>query len=264
MNRFLKSSPPFRPSQRRPAVGPCGKPAAQQSGQMPPPEVNVGTVQARDLPATFEQVARSPASRGGSSPARDRHPHTGTTARRGGARGRQPLHHRSGAFQATVTRAEADGERRSTPGPAQRTAAALPLYEAKATSQRDYDDAVSPSNRGADVKAAKARLIEARLDLQYARGGTDQRDTSRALQSEGSLVQAQQTLSRPYRSSTPSMSFSASPRASTSSSRAAISEGRLALPKDGKSTSAEMPMAASTNEPASQFTDVRVNRAPGP
>ena len=36
----------------------CGKPSAQQSGQMPPPEVNVVVVQARDLPATFEQVGQ--------------------------------------------------------------------------------------------------------------------------------------------------------------------------------------------------------------
>src|SRR6185436_14172905 len=34
----------------------CDKPAAQQQGQMPPPEVNVVVVQPRDLPAAIEQV----------------------------------------------------------------------------------------------------------------------------------------------------------------------------------------------------------------
>ena len=40
------------------AVG-CDKPSAQQTGQMPPPEVNVVTVQPRDIAATFEQVGQT-------------------------------------------------------------------------------------------------------------------------------------------------------------------------------------------------------------
>src|SRR5215813_5214258 len=37
----------------------CGKPSAQQTAQMPPPEVNVVTVQPREIAASFEQVGQT-------------------------------------------------------------------------------------------------------------------------------------------------------------------------------------------------------------
>ena len=45
-----------------------------------------------------------------------------------------------------------------------------PLFEAKAASQKDFDDATSAEEvAGADVKAARARLAEARLNLGYTK-----------------------------------------------------------------------------------------------
>src|SRR6185369_3947468 len=101
-------------------------------------------------------------------------------------------------FRAAAARAEADvASAQARLAQAQRTSARLkPLYEARATSQKEYDDSVSAEQiAAADVKAAQARLTEARLDLEYTRVEAPISGiTGRALQSEGSLVQAQQTL----------------------------------------------------------------------
>ena len=273
MNRFLKSSPAL------PAVlavaglllASCGKPAAQQAGQMPPPEVNVVTVQARDLPATFEQVGQI----SGIREVEVRPRVTGILLRwnyREGAavRAGDSLFTIDPApFQATVTRAEADvASAEARQAQAQRTATRLkPLYEAKATSQRDYDDAVSAEQiAAADVKAAKARLIEARLDLQYTRVEAPISGiTSRALQSEGSLVQAQQTLLTTISQLDPIYVIFSFTESEHLKFTRAISDGRLALPKDGKfdvklklADGSEYKRAGRVN-----FTDVRVNPGTG-
>jgi membrane fusion protein (multidrug efflux system) len=64
-----------------------------------------------------------------------------------------------------------------------------PLFEAKAASQKDFDDAVSGEEvAGADAKAARARLAEAKLNLGYTHVFSPVSGvTSRALKSEGTL-----------------------------------------------------------------------------
>jgi membrane fusion protein (multidrug efflux system) len=172
-------------------------------------------------------------------------------------------------FQATVTRAEADlASAEARQAQAQRTAARLkPLYEAKATSQRDYDDAVSAEQiAAAEVKAAKARLTEARLDLQYTRVEAPISGiTSRALQSEGSLVQAQQTLLTTLSQLDPIYVIFSFTESEHLKFTRAVSDGRLALPKDGKfdvklklADGSEYSRAGKVN-----FTDVRVNPGTG-
>ena len=62
--------------------------------------------------------------------------------------------------------------RRRASAPRSRNAKRLkPLFEAKAVSQKDYDDAISGEEvAAADVKAARARLNEARLNLELDAG----------------------------------------------------------------------------------------------
>jgi membrane fusion protein (multidrug efflux system) len=245
----------------------CGKPSAQQSGQMPPPEVNVVVVQARDLPATFEQVGQI----SGVRQVEVRPRVTGIL---------QHWNYREGTavaaraslftidpapFRAAVARVEAElASAEARQAQAQRTAARLkPLYEARATSQRDYDDAVSAEQiAAADVKATRARLTEARLDLEYTRVEAPISGiTSRALQSEGSLVQAQETLLTTISQIDPiHVIFSFTESEHLKFTRA-VSDGRLALPKDGKfdvklklADGSEYQRTGKVN-----FTDVRVN-----
>src|SRR4030095_8165106 len=80
---------------------------------------------------------------------------------------------------------------------AKRNAARLkPLYAEKAVSQKEYDDAVSGELIGAaDLKAARARLAEAKLSLGYTRVESPVSGiASRALRSEGSLVSGPDVL----------------------------------------------------------------------
>src|SRR5258708_6797745 len=71
-----------------------------------------------------------------------------------------------------------------------------PLFEAKAVSQKEYDDAVSTEEVAAsDLKSARARLAEARLSQGYAKVESPISGlTSRALKSEGSLIAGPQDL----------------------------------------------------------------------
>src|SRR5687768_17741029 len=71
-----------------------------------------------------------------------------------------------------------------------------PLYAEKAVSQKEHDDAVSAEQIGAaDVAAAKARLTEARLNLEYTKVEAPVSGIStRAVPSEGTLVSGPSVL----------------------------------------------------------------------
>src|SRR5262249_6539381 len=101
-------------------------------------------------------------------------------------------------FRAALAKAEADlaSADANLSLAAKNSARLKPLWEAKAVSQKDYDDAVSAEQVAeANKKAALAAITQARLDLSYTRVEAPISGiTSRALKSEGSLVQAQQTL----------------------------------------------------------------------
>src|SRR4030095_7737579 len=80
---------------------------------------------------------------------------------------------------------------------AKRNAARLkPLYAKKAVSQKEYDDAVSGELIGeADLKAARARLDEAKLNLSYTKVEAPVSGvTTRARPSEGTRVSGPNVL----------------------------------------------------------------------
>jgi membrane fusion protein (multidrug efflux system) len=177
-----------------------GKGHGGPGGGMPPPEVNVTTVAPQSLPVSFEYVGQTAGSREVEVRARvtgillSRNFNEGGPVRQG-----QSLFTIDPApIEATVARAEADvAAAEARVDQARRNAARLkPLYAEKAVSQKEYDDAVSGELIGAaDLKAARARLAEARLNLGYTKvespvGGI----ASRALRSEGSLVSGPDVL----------------------------------------------------------------------
>jgi membrane fusion protein (multidrug efflux system) len=238
---------------------------------MPPPEVNAVTMQPRDVPVTFEYVGQTAGVREVEVRARV----TGILERwnyREGA----PVHAGDSLFtidpapfKAAVARAEAQlASAEARRAQAQRTAERLkPLWEAKATSQKNYDDAVSAEQIAqADVKAALAQLTEARLDLGYTRVAAPISGiTSRALQSEGTLVQAQQTLLTSISQVDPiHVIFGIAESEHLKLSKEAA-EGRLVLPKDNRfDVTVKLADGSLANASGKlDFSDVRVNPQTG-
>ncbi len=249
----------------------CGKPSAQQTGQMPPPEVNVVTVQPRDIAATFEQVGQT----AGVREVEVRPRVTGILQRwnykEGSAvpAGRSLFTIDPAPFQATVARVDADlASALAKEAQASRDIERLqPLYEQGMVSRKAFDDAVSAKEvAAAGVKAAEAALRQAKLDLEYTRveapiSGV----TSRALKSEGSLVEAQQTLLTTISQVDPiHVIFSISESENLKLQRESAA-GRLRLPKDGRFTvTVKLSDGTTYARPGRvDFSDVRINPETG-
>jgi len=152
----------------------CGQsgPPHGAGGGMPPAAVAVQEVQPKTIGVEFEFPAQTAGSREIEIRARvpgilqKRNYEEGTQVRAG-----QSLFTIDAApFEAAVARAEADVTAADARlNNAARNAKRMkPLFEAKAASQKDYDDAVSADEvAAADLKAARARLVEAKLNLAY-------------------------------------------------------------------------------------------------
>jgi len=177
----------------------CEPKAAPPSG-FPPAQVSVITVQPKTVPVTFEYVGQTAGSREVEVRARV----NGILVKRNYAEGSSVREGQSlfsidpAPFQAALARVEADlAAADARLSQAQRNAVRLkPLYQAKAVSQKDYDDAVSGEQvAAADVKAAKARLTEARLNMSYTKVEAPISGiASRSLRSEGNLISGPDVL----------------------------------------------------------------------
>ena len=249
----------------------CGKPSAQQTGEMPPPEVNVVTVEPRDIAATFEQVGQT----AGVREVEVRPRVTGILQRWNYKEGSAVQAGRSlftidpAPFQATVARVDADlASAQAKEAQAARDIERLqPLYEQGMVSRKAFDDALSAKEvAAAGVKSAEAALRQAKLDLAYTRveapiSGV----TSRALKSEGSLVEAQQTLLTTISQVDPiHVIFSISESENLKLQRESAA-GRLRLPKDGRFTvTVKLSDGTTYARPGRvDFSDVRINPETG-
>jgi membrane fusion protein (multidrug efflux system) len=253
-------------------VSGCDKPAAQPAGGgMPPPEVTAVTVQPHDVPVIFEHVGQTAGVR-----EVEVRPRVSGILEHWNYREGAPVHAGDSMFtidpapfRAAVARAEAQlASAEARRAQAQRTVERLkPLWEAKATSQKNYDDAVSAEQIAqADLKAASAALTEARLDLSYTRVAAPISGvSSRALQSEGTLVQAQQTLLTTISQVDPiHVIFGISESEHLKLAKEAA-EGRLTLPKDGR-FDVSVKLADGSVYSATgklDFSDIRVNPQTG-
>jgi membrane fusion protein (multidrug efflux system) len=173
----------------------CGKdPAAQMTP--PPPQVTVATVSHGALPLELDYTGRTAGSREVEVRARvsgillERRYEEGSAIRKGEVLFRiDPDPFRAAASQA---RAEANVARAQLEQARRERDRILPLFEKKAVSQRQRDEAVSGFEVAeAALAAAEARARSAELDLSY----TDVRApigglTSLEARSEGSLVTA--------------------------------------------------------------------------
>ncbi|HTM60962.1 MAG TPA: efflux RND transporter periplasmic adaptor subunit [Burkholderiales bacterium] len=205
----------------------------------PPPEVAVSEVKAQSLPLTFEYVGQTAGSR--EVEVRARVP--GIILKRNFAEGEPVKEGQSlytidpASFEAVAARAEADVvAAQARHEQAKRNAARMkPLYAEKAVSQKENDDAISAEQiTAADLKSAKARLVEAKLNLSYTKVEAPVSGvSSRSLRSEGSLVEGPQTLLTSVMQVDPIWVNFGIPDNEQASLAKEVQAGRVELPKDG-------------------------------
>jgi membrane fusion protein (multidrug efflux system) len=252
------------------ACGPKGPPGGAHGG-MPPALVAVQEVQPKNMPVELEY----PAQTAGSREVEVRSRVQGILIKRNYEEG-QPV--RAGQslftvdpapFEAAAARAEADvtaAEARAA-NAARNARRMKPLFEAKAASQKDFDDAVSAEEiAAADVKAARARLTEARLNLGYTQvyapvGGI----SSRSLKSEGTLVAGPADLLTTVTQVDPIYVNFGMSEAEQSRLRKETQAKRLVLPKDNRFDVVIRFEDGTTYQRTGRlaFTDVRVNNTTG-
>jgi len=237
----------------------------------PPPEVAVSEVKAQSLPLTFEYVGQTAGSREIEVRARV----AGIILKRNFAEGTWVKEGESlytidpAPFQAALARAEADvGAAQARYEQAKRNAARMkPLYAEKAVSQKENDDAVSAEEIGAaDLKAAKARLTDAKLNLAYTKVEAPVAGMSgRSLRSEGSLVEGPQTLLTTVVQVDPIWVNFGIPDNEQASLAREVQEGRVELPKDGAFEVSLKMNDGSVYDKAGRlnFSDVRVSATTG-
>lgn len=253
------------------ALQACSPAGSQPGAGMPPPEVSVIEVRPRTLPVAYEYVGQAQGSRDVEVRARvtgillKRNFKEGATVSRG-----QSLFTIDPApFQIALQRAQAEvAAAEARLDQAQRNATRLrPLVEARAASQKDYDDAVAAERvADADLRLARARQAEAKLNLDYTRveapiGGV----TSRAQRSEGALVSGPDVLLTTITQTDPIWVTFGIPDREHLALRKAVETGRLQLPKKGGFEVTVKLSDGSEFERRGRldFSDVRVNPGTG-
>ncbi len=255
------------------ALSGCGQPSAGAGGMggMPPPLVSTMVVQPASYPVTFEYVGQT----AGSKEAEVRARVTGIVEKRlypegAPVRAGQVLFQLDAKpYEAQLAAAEAELLRaKAQKTQAEREAARLrPLAVAKAIGQKEADDAASAADfAAAALKAAQARLSEARLNHSYTRVTAPVSGlSSRAQQSEGSLANANTTLLTTVSQVDPIwVLFSVSDNEKLRLNKA-IAEGRLTLPKQN-AFEVQIKLADGSLFPRSgriNFADSRVNPQTG-
>lgn len=142
-----------------------------------------------------------------------------------------------------------------------------PLIEAKAISQKDYDDALSAEQiAAADVKAAAARVTDARLNVSYTRVEAPISGVTGRIQvTEGAMISGPDVLLTTITQTSPIYAIAAvsdNDRLRLDSDMAA---GRLELPKDGR-FDVSVKLTDGSLYPHNgkvNFSDIRLNPATG-
>ena len=247
----------------------CGQPAGGPP-PMPPAQVNIVTVQPTDVPVTYEYVAQTAGFREVEVRARVQ----GIMQKRNYLEGSVVKQGDSlftidpAPFRVAVERAEADmGVAQARAEQAKRDMTRLkPVFEAKAASQKDYDDAVSAANiAAAELKSAQARLNEAKLNLDYTRVEAPITGVaSRAVASEGTLVSGPNVLLTTVTQVDPMYVIFGIPDRDNLAIRQDVEAGRLKHPAGKFRASVKLSDGSAYKATgALGFTDVRVNTQTG-
>jgi membrane fusion protein (multidrug efflux system) len=249
----------------------CSEVGSQPHGQMPPPEVAVVTVAPKTLPVRYEYVGQTAGFREVEVRARvngillKRNYQEGATVKRG-----QSLFLIDPApFQVALAKVEAElATAEARQAQAAREADRLKsVLDIRAVSRKEYDDAASSAQiAAAEVKVAAARVTEAKLNLDYTRVESPITGvSSRALQSEGTLVSGPQVLLTSVTQVDPIYVIFGIPEADQLRIRRDVEAGRLKLPPDQR-FEVGVTLADGTaygKQGKLDFTDVRVSPATG-
>ena len=251
------------------ACGPSGAPNG--GGGFPPPPVSVMITEARDLPVNLEYTAQTAGYRETEIRARVSGILLKRNFREGSAvkQGESLFTIDPAPFQLALERAKADlGVAEAQLQQAQRELARLkPVYESKAVSQKEFDDATSAERiAAAQVASVRARLNEAQLNLEWTRVESPIAGvTGRAQVSEGSLVSGPGVLLATVTQTDPMyVIFGVSDR-DTLALRRDAEAGRIKLPADGR-LKATLKLADGSEyaKPGVvNFVDARVNTQTG-
>jgi membrane fusion protein (multidrug efflux system) len=237
----------------------------------PPPLVSVTTVAAKDVPVAYEYVAQTAGYREVEVRARV----SGILLKRNFQEGSLVKKGRSlftidpEPFRVALARAEADlGIAEARLAQAKREAARLrPVFNSRAVSQKELDDAVSAEQVAeAEVKSARARVNEARLNLEYTRVESPITGiASRAVASEGTLVSGPSVLLTTVTQTDPMYVIFGIPDRERLAIRRDVDAGRLKLPENGRfKVTVKLADGSSYSQAGVLgFTDVRVNAQTG-
>jgi membrane fusion protein (multidrug efflux system) len=247
------------------------KPAAAPPGGFPPAAVNIMTVETKDIPVSYVYTAQTAGYREVEVRARvtgilqQRNYKEGAVVRKG-----QSLFTIDPApFRVALARAEADlavAEARHTQ--ARRDVARLkPVVEAKAVSQKELDDATAAEQiSAAEVASVRARVNEAKLNLEYTRVESPIAGiASRTAVSEGSLVSGPSVLLSSVTQVDPMYVIFGIPDREHLALRRDVEAGRVKLPADGRFKASVKLSDGSTYARSGtvNFTDVRISTQTG-
>ena len=237
----------------------------------PPPVVSVITVETKDVPVTYEYVAQTAGYREAEVRARV----TGILLKRNYTEGAVVKKGESlftidpEPFRAAYARTEADlAVAEARLAQAKREAARLrPVLESKAVSQKELDDAVSAEQvADAEVKSVRARLNEARLNLDYTRVESPiNGSASRSVASEGTLVSGPGVLLTTVTQTDPMYVIFGIPDRDRLAIRRDVEAGRLKIPDGGRfKVTVRLADGSLYSRPGQlNFADVRVSPQTG-
>ena len=246
--------------------GPAGGPPP-----FPPPAVSVITVEAKDVPVSYEYVAQTAGFREVEVRARV----TGILQKRNFREGAAVRKGDSlftidpAPYQIALARAEADlAVAEARLAQAKRESERLkPVIEARAASRKELDDAVSAEQMAeAEMKSARARVAEAKLNLEYTRVEAPISGiSSRAVASEGALVSGPGVLLTTVTQTDPMYVNFGIPDREFLAMRRDVDAGRLKVPEGGR-FKAQVKLADGSlygTAGVLNFSDVRVNSQTG-
>jgi membrane fusion protein (multidrug efflux system) len=253
------------------ALAACGQAGSQPNGQMPPPEVAVIEVAAQRLPVAYEYTGQTAGYREVEVRARvtgillKRNYREGEPVKRG-----QSLFQIDPApFQVAFARAEADlATAEARQAQAARDAERMKsVIDIKAVSRKEYDDSVSAAQvAAAEVKGARARVAEAKLNLDWTRVESPITGvSSRSLRSEGTLVSGPDVLLTTVTQTDPIYVIFGIPESELLRIRRDVEAKRLQLPADGRfDVTVALADGSVYGKPGKvDFADVRVNSSTG-
>jgi membrane fusion protein, multidrug efflux system len=252
-------------------VAGCQQANSQPRGGMPPPVVAVVTVQPQSVAATFEYVGQTAGSREVEVRARVAGILMKRNYREGGTvkEGQSMFVVDPAPFEVAAARAEAAlASAEAKLAQAKRNSARLkPLFEARAASQKDYDDALSAQQVAeAEVKTARANVADTQLNLRYTRVEAPVTGIAgRAQRSEGNYVSGADALLTTVSQIDPIyVLFGISDEERLKLAREAEA-GLLSLPKDGRfEVTVKLADGSVYSKPGTlTFSDVRVSGQTG-